>query len=91
MRRCCAFKWDANALHITGTELAQTLDAGSTPRIQFDSASGTRPDEMESTLTVMPYMMMPGDDKIVAEVGVRYPVPSTASSPTPASFRKAHR
>jgi uncharacterized pyridoxal phosphate-dependent enzyme len=59
-------KWDANTLHITGTELAQTLDAG-TPRIQFDSSSGTRPDEMESSLTVMPYMMMPGDDKIVAE------------------------
>ena len=59
-------KWDANTLHITGTELAQTLDQG-TPRIQFDSASGTRPDHMESTLTIMPYMMMPGDDKIVAE------------------------
>jgi uncharacterized pyridoxal phosphate-dependent enzyme len=59
-------KWDANTLHITGTELMQTLDAG-TPRIQFDGATGTRPDHMESTLTVMPYMMMPGDDKIVAE------------------------
>jgi uncharacterized pyridoxal phosphate-dependent enzyme len=59
-------KWDGNALKITGTELAQTLDAG-TPRIQFDESSGTRPDHMESSLTIMPYMMMPGDDKIVAD------------------------
>jgi uncharacterized pyridoxal phosphate-dependent enzyme len=59
-------KWDANTLHITGTELAQTLDAG-TPRIQFDESSGTRPDHMESSLTVMPYMMMPGDAKIVGD------------------------
>ncbi len=53
-------KWDGNALKITGTELAETLDAG-TPRIQFDESSGTRPDHMESSLTIMPYMMMPGD------------------------------
>src|ERR1700684_1370064 len=59
-------KWDGNTLKITGTELAKTLDAG-TPRIQFDSASGTRPEKMESSLTIMPYMMMPGDDKIVAD------------------------
>jgi uncharacterized pyridoxal phosphate-dependent enzyme len=59
-------KWDGDALKITGTELAETLDAG-TPRIQFDESSGTRPDHMESSLTIMPYMMMPGDDKIVAE------------------------
>src|SRR5277367_759970 len=59
-------KWDGNALKITGTELAQTLDAGS-PRIQFDESSGTRPDHMDSSLTIMPYMMMPGDDKIVAD------------------------
>ena len=59
-------KWDGNTLKITGTELSKTLDAG-TPRIQFDESSGTRPDRMESTLTIMPYMMMPGDDKIVAD------------------------
>jgi uncharacterized pyridoxal phosphate-dependent enzyme len=59
-------KWDANALNITGDELAKTLDAG-TPRIQFNASSGTRPDHMESSITIMPYMMMPGDDKIVAD------------------------
>src|SRR5580704_11671978 len=68
-------KWDGNALKITGTELAQTLDAG-TPRIQFDESSGTRPDHMESSLTIMPYMMMPGDDKIVADA-----IFTTLSSP----------
>ena len=59
-------QWDAHALHITGTELAQTLDAG-TPRIHFNEASGTRPGHMASSLTIMPYMMMPGDDQIVAD------------------------
>ena len=58
--------WDANALKITGTELAATLDAA-TPRIQFMTARGSRPDHMQSFVQIMPYMMMPGDDKIVAE------------------------
>jgi uncharacterized pyridoxal phosphate-dependent enzyme len=59
-------KWDGNALKITGDELAKTLDAG-TPRIQFDEWSGSRPDQMESSVTIMPYMMMPGDAQIVAD------------------------
>jgi len=59
-------KWDANTLKITGTEVAETLDAGS-PRIQFASASGKRPDQMESSIEIMPYMMMPDDYKVVAE------------------------
>jgi uncharacterized pyridoxal phosphate-dependent enzyme len=68
-------KWDGNTLKITGDELAKTLDAG-TPRIQFDEWSGTRPDQMESSLTIMPYMMMPGDDKVVADA-----IFATLSSP----------
>ena len=59
-------QWDANVLKITGTELAETLDKG-TPRIQFDSATGIRPDQMQSSITIMPYMMMPEDHPIVAE------------------------
>ena len=59
-------KWDANVLKITGTELAEILDAGS-PRIQFDSVSGKRPDQMQSSILIMPYMMMPDDYKVVAE------------------------
>ena len=58
--------WDANQLNITGTELAETLDRA-TPRIQFAGTHGTRPDPMQSSVTIMPYMMMPGDAPIVAD------------------------
>lgn len=58
--------WDASTLKITGTELLAKLDAG-TPRIMVDGATGTRPDTMASTLTVMPYMMNAGEETIVAD------------------------
>ena len=58
--------WDAKVLGITGTELVAKLDAG-TPRIMVESGTGTRPGQMASTLTVMPYMMDPGEEKIVAD------------------------
>jgi len=59
-------RWDANVLKITGTELAAKLDAG-TPRILLESTSGRRPDQMASSLSVMPYMMDPGEDRIIAD------------------------
>ena len=49
--------WDTARLGITGTELAELLLSGN-PRIIMPSA--------ESSVTIMPYMMMPGDDKLVA-------------------------
>src|SRR5712691_2148225 len=49
--------WDAQKVGITGTELADALLAGD-PRI---IVPGSR-----NSITVMPYMMMPGDDMIVA-------------------------
>jgi uncharacterized pyridoxal phosphate-dependent enzyme len=58
--------WDAGKLGITGTEVVARLDAG-TPRIRVESGTGTRPDNLESSLTIMPYMMDPGEDRIVAE------------------------
>jgi uncharacterized pyridoxal phosphate-dependent enzyme len=58
--------WDATQLHITGTELVARLDAG-TPRILVDGGSGVRPANMTSSLTIMPYMMDPGEDSIVAD------------------------
>jgi len=58
--------WDANALKITGTELYARLDAG-TPRILVDGGTGVRPTNMASTLTIMPYMMDPGEDRIIAD------------------------
>ena len=58
--------WDATQLKITGTEMVARLDAG-TPRILVDGGTGTRPDRMASTLTIMPYMMDPGEERIVAD------------------------
>ena len=58
--------WDANVLKITGSEMAARLDAG-TPRILVGGATGHRPDEMKSSLTIMPYMMNPGDERIIAD------------------------
>ncbi len=58
--------WDANQLHITGSELVRKLD-DSTPRIMIDGGTGHRPDQMASSLTVMPYMMSAGEETIVAD------------------------
>lgn len=58
--------WDANVLKITGTELVARLDAG-TPRILIDAGTGRRPDAMASSVIVMPYMMDPGEDRIIAD------------------------
>ena len=59
-------RWDANSLKITGTELEERLDKG-VPRILIGGASGQRPDKMESSIIVMPYMMGPGEDRLVAD------------------------
>ncbi len=58
--------WDANRLGITGTETAKLL-LDTEPRIVVAGGTGTRPGNMESTVTITPWMMMPGDDKIVAD------------------------
>lgn len=58
--------WDANVLKITGKELEAKLDAG-TPRILVGESSGSRPDHMASAMTIMPYMMAPGEAEIVAD------------------------
>jgi seryl-tRNA(Sec) selenium transferase len=59
-------KWDANQLKITGTEMWTRLDAG-TPRILLDGGTGVRPHHMESSILIMPYMMGPGDAKVIAD------------------------
>jgi uncharacterized pyridoxal phosphate-dependent enzyme len=59
-------KWDANVLKITGPELVDKLDAGS-PRILIDAGAGRRPDQMASSVVIMPYMMDPGEDRIIAD------------------------
>ena len=59
-------RWDARVLKITGSEVAARLDAGD-PRIALHEWSGARPQQMESSVIVMPYMMEAGDERIVAE------------------------
>jgi L-seryl-tRNA(Ser) seleniumtransferase len=58
--------WDGAGLGITGNEVEKIL-AESDPRIILGGSSGNRRASMASSLTVMPYMMMPGDAKVAAE------------------------
>jgi L-seryl-tRNA(Ser) seleniumtransferase len=58
-------EWDGAQLGITGQELSQLL-LDTEPRIALSGASGARPDKMKSSVTVTPWMLMPGEDKIVA-------------------------
>ncbi|GAA3765387.1 Cys/Met metabolism pyridoxal-phosphate-dependent protein [Terriglobus aquaticus] len=64
-------KWDGSKVGITGTELVEKLDKG-TPRILVDGGSGMRPDHMESSVGIMPYMLQPGEYKVVAETIAHY-------------------
>jgi len=57
--------WDTARIGITGSEVEDILWHGQ-PRIAVNEGSGTRRDNRPSSLTIMPYMMMPGDDKIAA-------------------------
>lgn len=59
-------EWDANRLGITGEELSKLL-FDTEPRIALAGGSGRRPDKMASAVSVVPYMMMPGDAEVVAE------------------------
>jgi D-glucosaminate-6-phosphate ammonia-lyase len=58
--------WDGAQLGITGEDVrAHLLDTE--PRIVLGSAHGKRPDQMASGVSITPYMLMPGDDKIVSD------------------------
>ena len=59
-------QWDAAKVGITGSELSALLLDGK-PRIVVAGGQGNRPDHMASSITIMPYMMMPEDHKIAAE------------------------
>jgi len=59
--------WNGAKLGVSGRELEKRLADG-TPRIILGGASGTRRAGLEkSSITIMPYMMMPGDEKAAAE------------------------
>ena len=59
-------EWDAAKVGITGTELAKHL-LDTEPRIVLGSASGRRPDRMASTVSITPYQMIAGDEKVAAK------------------------
>lgn len=58
--------WDGAKLGITGQEVNDVL-YNTEPRVAMLQPEGKRPSQMESSISVMPYMMMPGDEKIAAE------------------------
>jgi uncharacterized pyridoxal phosphate-dependent enzyme len=58
--------WDAAEVGITGNELEKRLNDGS-PRIMTEPSTGHRPDMMASHITLMPYMMNAGDEKVLAD------------------------
>lgn len=59
-------KWDGAKLGITGTEVHKLL-TDTEPRIILASGNGSRPENMASSVSVVAYMMMPGDVKVVAD------------------------
>src|SRR5271157_134033 len=59
-------RWDGARFGITGQEAARLLLDGE-PRIVVAGGTGNRPSNMASTVSVVPYQMMPGDAKVVAD------------------------
>ena len=58
-------RWDASKLGTTGEAIAKQL-FGTDPRISLFPARGT-PEGDETGLSIGPYMMAPGDEKVIAE------------------------
>ncbi len=59
-------QWDGARLGITGQEIAKiVLDTD--PRIVVAGYRGARPGNMASSVSIVPYQMMPGDEKVVAD------------------------
>ena len=58
--------WDAARVGITGEELWR-LVLETDPRIYLHGSTGGRRTPGDSSITVMPKMMMPGDEKVVAD------------------------
>jgi uncharacterized pyridoxal phosphate-dependent enzyme len=59
-------EWDGDRLGITGQEVSKVL-LDTEPRIVLGGSKGSRPDDMASSVSITPYMMMPGDYKVVAD------------------------
>jgi L-seryl-tRNA(Ser) seleniumtransferase len=59
-------EWDGDRLGIVGQEVSKVL-LDTEPRIVLGGSKGSRPDDMASSVSITPYMMMPGDCKVVAD------------------------
>ena len=59
-------QWDGARRGITGQEVHQLL-GDTEPRIILASGNGSRPGNMASSVSVVPYMLIPGEEKIVAD------------------------
>ncbi len=59
-------QWDGAKLGITGQEVGKMV-LDTEPRIVVARAAGSRSGNMASTIGIVPYQMMPGDEKVVAE------------------------
>jgi seryl-tRNA(Sec) selenium transferase len=59
-------EWDGSKLGITGPEVSKLL-LDTEPRIVLGNATGSRPDNMASSVSITPYMMMPGDAQVVGQ------------------------
>src|SRR5450755_3289392 len=83
-------QWDSAKLGITGQEAGKiVLDTD--PRIVVARASGARPGNMASTIGIVPYQMMAGDEKVVADrlYAILSKPPKIAESPAPPSGQPA--
>ena len=58
--------WDSTKVGITGVEARAALENG-TPRIMLAGGTGDRRGTTESSVQIMPYMLNPGEYKIVAQ------------------------
>jgi L-seryl-tRNA(Ser) seleniumtransferase len=59
-------QWDGARLGITGSEVAKLL-LDTEPRIVLDRGTGTRPGSMASTVSIIPYMLAAGEEKVVGD------------------------
>ncbi|MEO8369421.1 MAG: hypothetical protein ABI806_09480 [Candidatus Solibacter sp.] len=59
-------QWDGAKLGITGQEVAKLL-LDTDPRIVVAGSSGARGGNMASSLSIVPYQMIAGDEKVVAD------------------------
>ena len=61
-----SIQWDGAKLGVTGSEVSKLL-LDTEPRIVVASGSGTRPGNMASAVSIVPYMLIAGDEKVIAD------------------------